>query len=133
MSVENVLATETLEHVSRPVRFLAEARRCLSPGGRLMLTVPFAARWHYIPHDYWRFTPSGLRQLLTDAGFNILLSMETYKWYYHLISAQRAGATHSTPYKVAGPLCDDVVISARVLGQTDRSPIKREMGFRCGE
>lgn len=44
--------------------------------------------------------------LLTDAGFNILLSMETYKWYYHLISAQRAGEAHDTPYKLAGPLCD---------------------------
>lgn len=44
--------------------------------------------------------------LLTDAGFNILLSMETYKWYYHLISAERAGEIHQTPYKVAGPLCD---------------------------
>lgn len=68
-SAENVLATETLEHVRRPERFLAEARRCLSPGGRLMLTVPFAARWHFTPHDYWRFTPSGLRQLLMEAGF----------------------------------------------------------------
>ena len=44
--------------------------------------------------------------LLTDAGFNILLSMETYKWYYHLISAERAGELHETPYKLAGPLCD---------------------------
>ncbi len=44
--------------------------------------------------------------LLTDAGFNILLSMETYKWYYHLISATRAGEDHNTPYKLAGPLCD---------------------------
>jgi len=44
--------------------------------------------------------------LLTDAGFNILLSMETYKWYYHLISVGRAGETHETPYKLAGPLCD---------------------------
>jgi len=44
--------------------------------------------------------------LLTDAGFNILLSMETYKWYYHLISAERAGDVHDTPYKLAGPLCD---------------------------
>ncbi len=44
--------------------------------------------------------------LLTDAGFNILLSMETYKWYYHLISAERAGEPHDTPYKLAGPLCD---------------------------
>lgn len=46
------------------------------------------------------------RWLLTDAGFNILLSMETYKWYYHLISAERAGEDHATPYKLAGPLCD---------------------------
>lgn len=46
------------------------------------------------------------RWLLTDAGFNILLSMETYKWYYHLISAERAAEPHETPYKLAGPLCD---------------------------
>jgi len=44
--------------------------------------------------------------LLTDAGFNILLSMETYKWYYHLICAGRAGEAHNFPYKLAGPLCD---------------------------
>ncbi|HLM03196.1 MAG TPA: alanine racemase [Pyrinomonadaceae bacterium] len=44
--------------------------------------------------------------LLTDAGFNILLSMETYKWYYHLLSASRAGEAHDFPYKLAGPLCD---------------------------
>jgi len=44
--------------------------------------------------------------LLTDAGFNILLSMETYKWYYHLISAERADRPHDFPYKLAGPLCD---------------------------
>ncbi len=44
--------------------------------------------------------------LLTDAGFNILLSMETYKWYYHLICVTRAAETHNFPYKIAGPLCD---------------------------
>jgi len=44
--------------------------------------------------------------ILTDAGFNILLSMETYKWYYHLISAERPGENHDSPYKLAGPLCD---------------------------
>ncbi|MEP6944757.1 MAG: diaminopimelate decarboxylase [Acidobacteriota bacterium] len=44
--------------------------------------------------------------LLTDAGFNILLSMETYKWYYHLISADRPESGHDSKYKLAGPLCD---------------------------
>ncbi|HQU84028.1 MAG TPA: hypothetical protein PKY59_12915, partial [Pyrinomonadaceae bacterium] len=47
--------------------------------------------------DFW---------LLTDAGFNLLLSMETYKWYYHLISAERANEDANFPYKIAGPLCD---------------------------
>ena len=68
-SVDLVLCTETLEHVAEPGVFLAEAFRCVKPGGRLLLTVPFAARWHFIPHDYWRFTPSGLERLLTAAGF----------------------------------------------------------------
>ena len=48
---------------------LAEAHRTLRPGGRLLLTVPFAARWHFVPNNYWRFTPSSLRHLLEAAGF----------------------------------------------------------------
>ncbi len=68
-SVDVILCTETLEHVPEPLVFLGEASRCLIPGGRLLLTVPFAARWHYIPHDYWRFTPSGLKRVLSAAGF----------------------------------------------------------------
>ena len=69
-SVNVVLCTETLEHVLETRRFLAEAARCLAPGGMLLLTVPFAARWHFIPYDYWRFTPSSLNHLLTAAGFH---------------------------------------------------------------
>jgi hypothetical protein len=42
----------------------------LRTGGALLLTVPFAARWHYTPHDYWRFTPSSLALLLTRGGFS---------------------------------------------------------------
>ncbi|MBA2339702.1 MAG: hypothetical protein H0V88_04860, partial [Pyrinomonadaceae bacterium] len=44
--------------------------------------------------------------LLTDAGYNLLLSMNNYKWYYHLISATRADHSVNAEYKVAGPLCD---------------------------
>jgi SAM-dependent methyltransferase len=65
-----ILCTETLEHIPNPGIFLSEAFRCLCPGGRVLFTVPFSARWHYIPHDYWRFTPSSLRTLLQEAGFN---------------------------------------------------------------
>lgn len=69
--------------------------------------------------------------LLTDAGFNILLSMETYKWYYHLISAERAGEPHNTPYKLAGPLCDggDVYFDIEGLGRLpDHRPLPKNVG-----
>ena len=64
-----VLCTETLEHVRDPGVFLKEAARACRPGGKLLLTVPFAARWHFKPHDYWRYTPSSLRDLLEEQGF----------------------------------------------------------------
>jgi SAM-dependent methyltransferase len=68
-SVDIVLCTEALEHVLEPLKFLSEAHRCLRPGGRLLMTVPLAARWHFVPYDYWRFTPSGLQHLLQRSGF----------------------------------------------------------------
>lgn len=69
-AMDFILSTETLEHVPEPRKFLAEAFRCLAPGGVLLLTVPFAARWHFIPYDYWRYTPSSLEQLLSGAGLS---------------------------------------------------------------
>jgi SAM-dependent methyltransferase len=74
-SYDAIMCTEVLEHVSEPRAFLSEAYRCLAPAGRVFLTVPFAARWHYIPHDYWRFTPSCLLRLFTSCGFE---SVEVY-------------------------------------------------------
>jgi hypothetical protein len=58
-----------LEHIADPAAFLNRVFRSLRPGGRLVMTVPFSARWHFIPFDYWRFTPSSLQMLLTEAGF----------------------------------------------------------------
>jgi diaminopimelate decarboxylase len=61
---------------------------------------------------------------LTDAGFNILLSMETYKWYYHLMSAERAGESHDFPYKLAGPLCDGGDVYFDIEGENRLPPYR---------
>jgi SAM-dependent methyltransferase len=68
-SADFILCTETLEHIPEPSVFLTEAFRALRSGGRILITVPFCARWHYIPHDYWLYTPSGLDKLLKKSGF----------------------------------------------------------------
>ena len=68
-SQDFVFHSEVLEHVEDPDRFLRECGRVLRPGGRLLFTVPLNYRFHYIPYDYFRYTPSGVRLVLTRAGF----------------------------------------------------------------
>lgn len=63
-----VLCTEVLEHAQQPEALIAEMHRVLRPGGSLVLTVPFAARVHHIPHDFHRFTRYRLAQLFAAFG-----------------------------------------------------------------
>jgi SAM-dependent methyltransferase len=64
-----VFHTEVLEHVYQPGPFLAECYRVLADDGQMLFTVPFAARTHYIPYDYWRLTPACIARLLQEAHF----------------------------------------------------------------
>ena len=49
---------------------------------------------------------TGERWVLTDAGYNLMLSMVMYHWYYHAVNASRADEAPSSRYRMAGPLCD---------------------------
>jgi len=66
---DNLFHTEVLEHIYQPGQFLAECHRVLKPSGQMFFTVPFQARYHYIPHDYFRYTPAALERMLREAGF----------------------------------------------------------------
>lgn len=66
-----VMSTEVLEHVFEPDRFLAEAVRVLKPGGRLILTVPFAFPEHEQPYDFARYTEFGLTALVERADLRV--------------------------------------------------------------
>lgn len=69
-SFDHVLCTEVLEHVPDPAIFLLDLKRVLRQGGTLILTVPWSARIHHLPHDYSRFTRFGLTALMESAGFS---------------------------------------------------------------
>lgn len=85
------------EHLLDQVTILLEPGRSIIADAGLVLTTVRNIKNRPETGDVW---------LLTDAGYNIMLSMNNYKWYYHLISASRAGAPYARDYKVAGPLCD---------------------------
>jgi diaminopimelate decarboxylase len=85
------------EHMLDQVTILLEPGRSVIADAGLVLTTVRNIKSRPETGDVW---------LLTDAGYNIMLSMNNYKWYYHLISASRAGAPYRRDYKVAGPLCD---------------------------
>ena len=85
------------EHLLEGVEILLEPGRSVIADAGLVLTTVNNIKTRPETGDVW---------LLTDAGYNLMLSMNNYKWYYHLISASNADATANAQYKVAGPLCD---------------------------
>src|SRR5712691_8526446 len=85
------------EHLLEQTTILLEPGRSVIADAGLVLSTVLNMKQRPETNDVW---------LLTDAGYNILLSMNNYKWYYHLISASRACEPFDAQYKVAGPLCD---------------------------
>lgn len=71
-SADVVLSTQVLEHALDPRSYLLECRRIIKPGGLLILSTH--GYWMYHPHptDLWRWTGSGLRSLVEEAGYTLL-------------------------------------------------------------
>ena len=92
-SARDAEAEQLLDNVT----ILLEPGRSIIADASVVLTTVRNIKRRPETNDMW---------LLTDAGYNILLSMNNYKWYYHLVSASRACQPLEAEYKVAGPLCD---------------------------
>jgi len=72
-----VICHQVLEHIPQPPAAIAELFRVLKEGGFLVISVPHLSRQHELPHDYYRFTPNGLKRILEDSGFEVSL-LEPY-------------------------------------------------------
>lgn len=67
-----VICEQVLEHVTDPWASARTLRRLCRPGGYVVVSTPFLLKIHDAPGDYWRFTPDGLRLLLTGAGLDVV-------------------------------------------------------------
>jgi SAM-dependent methyltransferase len=67
-----VICEQVLEHVVDPCAAAVNLRALTVPGGHVIVSTPFLIKVHEIAlfamHDYWRFTPRGLRALLERGG-----------------------------------------------------------------
>lgn len=65
-SADAVICQAVLEHVKNSSKVISEIIRVLKPGGYLFVDVPFLQGYHALPHDYRRFTLTGLETELDD-------------------------------------------------------------------
>ena len=78
-SFDGVWMCAVIEHLKNPFQVAAEIFRVLKPGGFVLAGAPFLYHIHGSPHDYFRFTDSGLKSV-----FNQFKSIE-------------CGPTHTLP------------------------------------
>lgn len=71
-SVDIILLTEVLEHVSETRPAFLELARVLRPGGLVILTTPFLYPLHEEPHDFVRFTPFQIEQCAVEVGLQVV-------------------------------------------------------------
>ncbi|MCG3199980.1 MAG: class I SAM-dependent methyltransferase [Candidatus Omnitrophica bacterium] len=70
-SFDSIFCSQVLEHVPDPQAVLFEFARVLRPGGAAVLSVPQLAYLHNEPHDYFRYTEYGLRELCSKSGLEV--------------------------------------------------------------
>lgn len=61
-----VICTEVLEHVQDYQYLINEIYRTSKSNADVIVTIPWSARYHYIPYDYFRYTPSSLKTMFSS-------------------------------------------------------------------
>ena len=85
------------EHLLKDLEIVMEPGRSVIADAVTILTTVRNVKTRPETGDNW---------LLTDAGYNLMLSMVMYHWYYHAVDASRASEAAEARYRMAGPLCD---------------------------
>ncbi len=65
-SIDTIINIALLEHVNNTAACMKEMYRVLKPEGTAVCFVPFIQPYHAAPHDYFRWTHSGVQKLFSD-------------------------------------------------------------------
>lgn len=67
---DTLISISVMEHLCEPQVFLNESYRILKKDGYFILQVPWQWWIHEEPHDYFRYTPYGLKYMFEKSGFH---------------------------------------------------------------
>jgi len=74
-----IIADQVFEHLLWPWRAAKNVYSMLCPGGYFLITTPFLIKVHAIPNDCTRWTETGMKYFLAEAGF-LLDEIKTDSW-----------------------------------------------------
>jgi len=129
-----VICTEVLEHVLHFQNLVDEMYRVMRNGAEAIVTVPWSARYHYVPYDFYRYTPSSLRTMFTEfqtctiaprgTDISVIASKLVVLWFRNLLPSRRAQLLFVPLWVATGPLLAIAVVIARICtlagaGSTD--------------
>lgn len=69
---DTIVISSVIEHLPEPEMIWTEMARVLTPGGKVILYVPFLYWLHEVPNDFYRYTEFALRRFAERAGLEIV-------------------------------------------------------------
>ncbi|MER8483715.1 methyltransferase domain-containing protein [Mesorhizobium sp. M1322] len=94
---DTVIASDVIEHLHTPQALFDSAAGALSPGGKLIIGVPFFYWLHETPHDYHRYTRFALERMTVKAGLRTI-ELLSYGGVTDVLSDLATKAVASRPW-----------------------------------
>jgi len=129
-----VICTEVLEHVANFQALANEIHRVMKNGGQAIVTVPWSARFHYVPFDFFRYTPSSLSKIFDGfrevsinsrgTDISVIGSKIVVLWFRNLVPSRRWRFLFSPLWFVTSPIMLLALLVAQICtlagaGSTD--------------
>lgn len=134
-----VICTEVLEHVMNFQSLIDEIHRVIREGGTAILTVPWSARNHYIPYDFYRYTPARLTTMfsafrsisISERGTDIstIGSKMVVLWFRNLAPSKRSKLALVPFWILTSPVLIVSLVIAHICTLTQTGSIDDPLGY----